>query len=180
MRDNVLRVCGLAAMIVQTVGAPSALAAEQLSRKPGLWEVKTSIGTGNAPARTVRQCIDAATDQMLQSSAGPISAAACKQRNVQQTADQVIVDSSCTVAGKPATAHAVVTGSFDSTYTLAVTAQGAALPGGEMTMTMEGRWLGPCTADQKPGDVIMSNGVKINLPEIEKKAISPIDPMGAH
>jgi hypothetical protein len=42
-----------------------------------------------------------------------------------------------------------------------------------MTMTMDAKWLGPCAADQKPGDFIMSNGMKINVPEMEKLSISP-------
>jgi hypothetical protein len=45
-----------------------------------------------------------------------------------------------------------------------------------MTMTMEAKWLGPCAADQKPGDVIMSNGVKINIPEMQKHSLSPGSP----
>ena len=34
---------------------------------------------------------------------------------------------------------------------------------GEMKMTIAAKWLGPCAADQKPGDMIMSNGMKINI-----------------
>ena len=50
-----------------------ASAAELPSRKPGLWQVKTSIGGSNVPAPVIKQCIDAATDQMMQSSAGPFA-----------------------------------------------------------------------------------------------------------
>ena len=57
--------------------AMPALAAELPSRKPGLWQVKTSIGGSNVPAPVVKQCIDATTDQMMQSSAGPFAPAAC-------------------------------------------------------------------------------------------------------
>jgi len=160
--------------------APFALAAQPLSRKPGLWEVKTTIENSSAPAGVVKQCIDAATDQLSQSIAGPFSAAACPVRNVQRSADSVTVDSTCTVAGKPATAHAVMTGSFDSAYAMKVTAQGEALAGGKMIMMMEGRWIGPCTADQKPGDIIMGNGVKINIPEMQKLNPSSVDPGAPH
>lgn len=159
---------------------PFALAAESLSRKPGLWEVKTSIDGSNGPAKIVRQCIDAATDQLSQSIAGPFSTAACSKREVQRSAGAVTIDSTCTVAGKRATAHAVATGSFDSAYTMKVTAQGEVLPGGKMTMTMEGKWIGACTADQRPGDIIMANGVKINIPDTQKLKPLPIDPMKAH
>jgi hypothetical protein len=30
-------------------------------------------------------------------------------------------------------------------------------------MTLYAEWLGPCGADQRPGDVIMPNGTKVNV-----------------
>jgi hypothetical protein len=147
-------------------------AAELPLRKPGLWEVKTVID-GNDMPRVIKQCIDAATDRMLQSSAGPFAASACTERHVKRSDDATTIDSVCTVAGKSAMAHTVVTGSFDSQYTMTVTSQSEALPGGRMTMTMEAKWLGPCAADQKPGDVVMSNGMKFNIPEFQKRSVSP-------
>jgi hypothetical protein len=59
--------------ILVLICAVPALAAELPSRKPGLWQVKTSIGGSNVPAPVIKQCIDAATDQMMQSSAGPFA-----------------------------------------------------------------------------------------------------------
>jgi hypothetical protein len=148
-------------------------AAELPSRKPGLWQVKTSIGSSNGSARAIQQCIDATTDQMMQSSAGPFAPAVCPGRDVQQSENSITIDSTCAIGGKPATAHAVVTGSFDSAYTMTVTSQSSDIPDGKMIMTMDAKWLGPCAADQKPGDIIMSNGMKINVPEMEKRSTSP-------
>ena len=167
----------IATLILTLVCTAPAIAAEELSRKPGLWEVKTSIDGASAPARVVQQCIDASTDAMLQSIAGPLNAAACQGRDVQHAGDTTTIDFKCSVAGKPATAHTVVSGSLDSAYTMAVTAQSEAIPSGKMVMTMDGKWLGPCAADQKPGDVIMANGVKINVPELQKRALSNL-PLG--
>ena len=85
MRENFLRLCGSAVILIQVAAMPSALAAESLSRKPGLWEVKTSLENSSAPPRVVQQCIDAATDGLSQSIAGPFSAAVCPERNVQRS-----------------------------------------------------------------------------------------------
>jgi hypothetical protein len=54
---------------------------------------------------------------------------------------------------------------------MTVTLQRPDIPDGKITMTMDAKWLGACAADQKPGDVIMSNGLKINIPETEKRSI---------
>jgi hypothetical protein len=170
-----MRLIALTSILLLLCTAPAG-AAQELSRRPGLWEVKTSIDNTNAPARVVQQCIDSATDVMLQSVAGPFNPAACERRDVQHAADATTIDFKCTVAGKSATAHSVTTGSLDSAYTMTVTAQSEGIPNGKMVMTMDGKWLGPCTADQKPGDVILSNGVKINILEIQKRSLSPAPP----
>jgi hypothetical protein len=145
-------------------------AAELPARKPGLWEVKTTV-EGNPRALTVQQCIDASTDQMLQSVAGPFSAPACPDREVKKSDGSMTIDSRCTFGGKPASAHAVVAGSFDHAYTMTVTSEGGELPA--VKMTIEGKWLGACAADQKPGDVVMAGGVKINVPELQKRGPTP-------
>ncbi len=170
-----MRLIGATPILV-LICTTSALAAELPSRKPGLWEVKTSIENRNAPAQVIRQCIDAATDQMMQSSAGPFALAVCPKREVQRSENSITIDSTCTIGGKPATANAVVTGSFNGAYTMTVTSQSEDLPGGKMIMTMEAKWLGPCAADQKPGDMIMSNGRTINILEMQKHTLSPAIP----
>jgi len=148
----------------------SASAAELPSRKPGLWEVKTTIGDVSR-ALVVQQCIDAATDQALQSSAGPFSAPSCPDRDVKTSDGSMTIDSRCSLAGKSGSAHAIVTGSFDSAYTMTVTAEGGGLPA--VKMTIEGKWLGACAAGQIAGDVIMPGGMKFNLPELQKRAPTP-------
>jgi hypothetical protein len=148
--------------------AATAVAAELPSRKPGLWEVKMSIAGRNAAPQVIEQCIDAATDQMMQSSAGPYSAAVCPDRNVERSGDSITINSKCAIGGKTATAHAVIIGSLDGAYSMTVTSQGEALPGSNLTMTIDGRWLGPCSADQKPGDMIFSNGRKVNILEAQQ------------
>jgi hypothetical protein len=145
-------------------------AADAPARKPGLWEVKTTI-EGQGRTVTVQQCIDAATDQMLQSSAGPFSVPTCSGREVKPSEGGMTIDSRCSFNGKAANAHAVVTGSFDSAYTMTVTAEGSELPA--VKMAMEGTWLGVCAAGQRAGDVIMANGVKVNIPELQKRVLAP-------
>src|SRR5579864_6010853 len=152
----------------------AARADELPSRKAGLWEVKTSFGD-NGRSLTVQQCIDAATDQMLQSSAGPFSAQLCQAREVRTSEGSTTIYSRCTVGGKAGTAHAVVSGSFDSAYTMTVTSEGGGLP--SVKMTIEGKWLGACAAGQEPGDVTMPNGAKVNIPGLQMRGRDSTGPM---
>jgi hypothetical protein len=161
-----------AAAIVLIGGVLPALAGEMPERKPGLWEVKTSIENRGSAGLTVRQCIDAGTDQMMMSTTGPLAQPACPKRDVRRSRDTVTIDAACTTMNKTATTHAVITGDLNSAYMMTVTTRGDAVPGGTMTMTMTGKWLGPCTAGQKPGDIIMPGGLKLNILEMQKRAPS--------
>jgi Protein of unknown function (DUF3617) len=165
---GIVAACGL---VLIGIAATSAGAAELPARKPGLWEVKMSFA--NRGGQTVQQCVDAATDQMLASLSGPFDQALCAKRDVQRSADRTVIDSTCRVAGKTATAHAVITGSFDSAYSMTVTAHSDALPGGTVNMTLDGKWLGACMSGQKPGDVIMPGGIKVNIRDLQKLGIRP-------
>ena len=150
-------------LLVLTFFPMIALAAELPSRKPGLWEVKTSFGNGNVPAQVIRQCVDASTDQMMQARSVGSSQRDCTKRDVQRSGDTITIDSACTVAGKARTSHIVITGSFDSAYTMTLTSQDEGAPAGSRSMTMAVKWISACAADQKPGDMIMADGRQMNI-----------------
>ena len=162
-----------ATLVLVLAGAIPAVAVDMPTRKAGLWEIKTSTESRSGAGTTIQQCIDATTDQMMMSGGGPLAQSACPKRDVQRSGDTVTIDSTCTFKDKTATTHAVATGSFDSAYTMTVTTQSDAVPGGKMTMTMAAKWLGPCAAGQKPGDMIMGNGTKMNILEMQKRGLPP-------
>jgi len=163
-----------AVSIMVAICVMPALADDLPSRKAGLWEMKMSFENRNVPAQTIQQCIDASTDAMMQSNTGPYAQNACSKRDVQRSGSTVTIDSVCTVNGKATASHAVISGSFDSAYTMTVTSDSAAAPGGKSNMTMAAKWLGPCTSDQRPGDMIMANGMKINILEMKKRGGPPV------
>jgi hypothetical protein len=37
-------------------------------------------------------------------------------------------------------------------------------------MTINAKWLGPCKPGQKPGDIVMPGGMKINPQDYQKRA----------
>jgi Protein of unknown function (DUF3617) len=148
----------------------SASAAEFPARKAGLWEVKTTTSTGHSVQ--IQQCVDAKTDEAMQANVGAAPQRDCSKRDVQKSGATITIDSVCTTAGKTRTSHMVITGSFDSDYTMVITSQSDALPA-PRTTTMSAKWLGPCAADQKPGDMIMPNGMKMNLQNMQKGMVPP-------
>jgi hypothetical protein len=107
-----ISILALIAIATPALAAALALADEMPSRKPGLWEMTMNAG---GPDRSMRQCIDAATDRMMQSNVGPNSPRQCSNRDVKRSGDTVTINSTCTFGGKTRTSqHTVITGNFDS------------------------------------------------------------------
>jgi hypothetical protein len=139
------------------VSSASASAADLPPRKAGLWEI-TIAGPHSIK---VRQCSDAASDQAM-AQAGIGLPGDCPKHDVHESGSAITIDSVCRTAGKTTTSHIVITGSLDSKYTMTMTSQAPGTSAGA-PMTLYAEWLGPCGADQRPGDVIMPNGTKVNV-----------------
>jgi hypothetical protein len=139
------------------------------ARKPGLWQMTMIFEGGHVPQQNIKQCIDAATDKDMNSLGGQMQKQNCSKQDMKQVGNTIVVDSVCKMGPSTSVSHAVVTGDFNSAYTVKVDSkrEGSATPGmpanGEMKMTIEAKWLGPCAAGQKPGDMIMGNGMTINV-----------------
>jgi hypothetical protein len=151
------------------LGAPAARADEMPLRKPGLWEMKI-VKTGSVLPETMQHCTDETTDKQMSTAFSPVAKETCSKRDIAKTATGYVSDSVCSVGGATMTSHADVTGDFNSAYTVKSTAHSDKGPGGvhDVTSTIEAKWLGPCKPDQKPGDIVMPGGFKMNIKDAEK------------
>lgn len=170
-----------AALAGCAISVAPALALDLPQRKTGLWELKMSFKGRNVPGQVIRQCIDAKTDKMMNSNfgGGPMKQS-CKKREVTRSPGGFTVDSVCKFGGATTTSHAVVSGDFNSGYTMQVTSTrhgGPPIPGmlsGTTHMTLSAKWLGPCRAGQRPGDIMMGNGMKLNVLDFRKMRGMPM------
>lgn len=159
------------------VSATPALALDLPARKPGLWEVSMTFVGRKLPTRSIKECLDAATDRLMNSNfAGAAVGQTCSKQDVVHSGAGIVVDSVCTVNGTTTASHAVVTGSFDSAYKVDVTSTrqgGRPMPGvapGTPTKTeITAKWLGACEPGQRPGDMIMGNGMTMNILDLQKR-----------
>ena len=139
-------------------------------RKPGLWEMKI-VKTGSLlPNMTMQHCTDAETDKDMANTVSPMAKQVCTRQEVQKTATGYIADSVCTVAGVSMTSHSEINGDFDSAYTVVTTSHLDKGPSAirDTTTRIEAKWLGDCKADQKPGDMVMPGGFKVNVKDAQK------------
>lgn len=151
----------------------AALADELPMRKAGLWEMKMAMAAP-MPAMSMQQCTDETTDKSMSTMFGPMQKSACPHTDIRKTASGWSVDSTCGFSGATVTSHLDITGDFQSGYVVKVTSSHAggdasspAAASGNASFTVEAKWLGSCKPDQKPGDIVMPGGLKVNIKELE-------------
>lgn len=138
---------------------------EMPNRKPGLWEVKVNAGA-QMPAMTMQQCTDASTDKDMASTFSPMAKEMCAKQDMQKTTTGLVIESTCTVSGVTSTSRTEIVGDFNSAYTVKVATKGSGKIPDSVT-TMEAKWMGACKADQKPGDIVMPGGMKMNIKDMQ-------------
>jgi hypothetical protein len=151
--------------------AVEARAVEIPLRKPGLWEMKVVRSGSPLPEMTMQHCTDETTDKAMSTAFAPMSKDLCSKNDIQQTATGYVTDSVCSVAGMSMTSHSEITGDFNSAYSVKTTShgeRGASGPPRDTTIAIEAKWLGACKPDQKPGDIVMPGGFKLNIKDAEK------------
>jgi hypothetical protein len=148
-----------------------ALAIDMPKRKSGLWEIKLVHDRSSRPAQTMQMCIDQKTDDMAQQMGANVAKQACSKQDIRREGSRIVGDSICKIGETTATSHSVFSGAFDQSYRGEIRTQYAPplMGKSETTTVIEARWIGPCAADQKPGDMIMPNGMKININQMSGK-----------
>jgi len=170
MRQSYVFRGGLVLLAIM-VGA-SAQADELPLRKAGLWEMKM-VRTGSPmPEMTMQHCTDDTVDKEMSNNLSPMAKQICSRQDIRKTATGYVSDSVCNVAGMTTTSHAEISGDFGSAYTVKSTAHVQGGPAGsaghDASTTIEAKWLGACKPDQKPGDIVMPGGFKVNVRDAAK------------
>lgn len=124
----------------------------------GLWQ---SSGVMVGQNVSSQYCMDAASEAEMNAFSSQLRNKSCRSSSVTHNADGSWSSSSTCeyTRGKLRTTHATVTGDFNSKITMVMKYEGSDKP--EITMAMT--WMGPCEAGMRGGDVIMSNGMKMNV-----------------
>ena len=141
----------------------AAIAANELPRrKSGLWSMSMT-SPGMSVPMTMQQCVDQKTDDMTAAMADK-SKQACQSQS-KRDGSRIVFDSKCKLGKTTSTTRGVFVGDPKSSYTFeSTTTFSPPVPGMRDGVTKAtAQWSGPCTAGMKPGDVVMSNGVKFNV-----------------
>jgi hypothetical protein len=145
----------LAFIFIAGVGASLPLSAfaqvEPPHRKPGMWEQSIQL-PGNKPM-TMQMCIDEATETAY--------TALGKKPGCTQEFQKIPGGYSFKSACEGKTASGTAIGDFDKAIKVEVDSEGS-------HVTSDLKFLGPCPADRKPGDMVMPGGQVMNIKDIPK------------
>lgn len=141
------------------------------ARKAGLWEVTVQahaprgMGGMRQPPQTVRQCTDARAERVMLLSILP-GQENCSRFTVVKRKQQAGHDiaGTCRVHDQRVAISVQLRGDLQSIYsgTYRVEYPGAPM-GNTGPVDFQGRWLGSCGPGQRPGDMTLPNGIKVNV-----------------
>jgi hypothetical protein len=166
----------IASALAALAAASLPVAAQEIEfpeRKAGMWEIKMIPETpGAMPEQTIKACIDTASDKQMMAAGFSMSKSMCPQQEIKQEGSGYIIDSVCQVGPMTTTSHIVISGDFQSAYTVKMTSEVTGAPmavPGAGNMTQEARWISAeCTDGMAPGDMLMPGGMKMNVQEMMK------------
>jgi hypothetical protein len=148
------------ALLIATCSA--ALAGEPIGRKPGQWEVTYTIF--ERAVRVAHVCVDDASDSALFRSDWFWGEHDCAREEIKREGGTVTLESACLYKGGTIKRNVTLRLSGDvDFYQYDVANVDPPIYGrSELTIRQAGRWLGPCAAGQKPGDMDIE-GKSVNL-----------------
>jgi hypothetical protein len=148
---------------------------ESPHRKAGLWE--QTMQSDQSPTPVIREaCYDAASDRrtpVLPHKPSPGGRRQCDKFDVSKDGATYVIDSVCGFAGASgmkATVHAVISGDFDSKYTVTnnITIENAPDPArnGVHKSTITAVYKGECPSDIGPGQVKLPDGEVVDMAQL--------------
>lgn len=162
------------------VGKKAAKSSVLPARKSGLWEVTLRSGetllrrqgVGKARAQTVQQCTSAETEAVMLLSILP-GQENCRDLKAPRRIKGGGYDirTVCYVHDNRVEAQMMLVGDLQSSYSGTFEVKFAQTPMDNTGRTaFEGRWLGPCNSGQRAGDMVLPNGVTVNVVDDTKRA----------
>jgi hypothetical protein len=157
----------LAAAAALAIAALPADGVAHPKRRTGLWEVR-SAGVDALGMPPTRFCVGEQTDsERVHLDRRPGARGSCSLGEFVRSGDAWVAESVCREGRSTVTSRAVASGDFETEYridTVVTHAPSAAAPARrEDREAVVARWLGPCEADQRPGDLVVPGMGTLNM-----------------
>lgn len=143
-------------------------------RKPGLWEIQTTLAEMGGVTNTLRICADEEFDDLMDTRGDEDTD--CSEQTVRRDGGRVLMSAVCRIDGTTATLRGVFEGDFSSRYSgeIKTTYDPPMQCMATSHLTLEARWLSACLPGQRGGDMLLQGMPNIpgmgdpNLEELMK------------
>jgi len=162
MRASTLLIASLAA----AVAVPAMAQIVPPTRKAGYWEQVMTMGGPKPMTMKSQLCTDAAMEKTINAFGQNASQSMCSKNSFRKTPTGYAFESTCKTGNSVTTSTGTATGDFAKGYTVNMVSKSTPpiTPGqAESRMTIQAKWLGPCPAGRKAGDMVMPGGMVVNM-----------------
>jgi hypothetical protein len=103
-------------------------------------------------------CLDESTEKLMYQMGSNMNKQLCSKTDIHSTGSQYTVDTVCKFGNSTRTGHSVATFSGDTAYHTEITSHAEPAVAGhtDSKSTLDGKWVGACPADMKPGDMLVT------------------------
>jgi hypothetical protein len=145
-------------------------------RRPGLWEVRVAGSDAIGMAPTLF-CVGEQTDTpRVHLDRQPGARGSCSLGEFVRAGEAWVAESVCREGRSSVVSRAVATGDFENEYRIDTIVTHASTSGASRREDREAvvaRWLGPCAAHQRPGDLVIPGMGTLNMDDGTFRAESP-------
>ena len=158
----------IAAAVVLSTASLSAAASEFPTRRAGLWQTSIHVDETKMGAMSTKMCLDAMTDAKMMKYGMSQQGNQCDAPSIQGFGATRTVDAVCHMNGGTQKSHMIITYNGDASYHMDIVTKfdppfyGRA----QSHQSQDAKWMGPCPAGMKPGDMEMPGGYKVNALEM--------------
>lgn len=155
---------GAAALAV--AGTTFAQSGSLPTRRTGYWETTMTMGGPHHMAMKTMFCTDPTVEQHVSILGHSMTQNMCSKRDVRRTLTGWTFDWVCKTGAMTTSTTASVTGDFQTAYHYEAVSRMSPPPApglGETRMVADAKWIGPCPAGRKPGDMVMPGGMVMNI-----------------
>ncbi len=157
-------------LLTAALVATQALAQDLPKMKPGLWESTTTGGPKGAPAHASKSsmCVNESMQQDLLAFSQNMGAK-CSKNIMRKDGNKYVGVAECNMGSTIVKSNSVTTFSGDTSFRAENRATFTPPMAGmsESTSTQESKFVGPCPANMKPGDINMGGRV-MNINDMAK------------
>ena len=142
-----------------------------IKRRAGLWEVAATTDSQTSPS-VIKQCADEATDAKMMQMMSKSQHAKCSLNRISKIDSGYSLASECVMSGSTMKSNGEFVGNFETEYSgkIETLFEPPLFGVSKSKTTMSAKWMGPCPADMVVGDLMMENGLKLNINQAEQQA----------